>query len=139
MDMTMDHYSCVQLTHLPDELLMMIFKKINNMQVLHSLIGVNRRLNRIICDPTFTYRITLLTFSSDNVAHPLPNTMLDRFCSQILPKIHHNVKYLRVESLSMERVLLAAKYPNLYGLSIFNVKEETIQRIFTGEKFNFNC
>ncbi|CAF4381930.1 unnamed protein product, partial [Rotaria sp. Silwood2] len=41
--------------------------------------------------------------------------MLDRFCLQILPEIHYKIKWLDLESSSMERILLATNYPNLYG------------------------
>ncbi len=135
--MNMDH-SCVQLTDLPDELLMMVFKKLNNMQVLHSLMGINMRLNKIIFDPIFTSRLTLLRVSCNSAICPLTTTTLDRFCFQILPKIHHNVKWINVEPLSMERVLLAANYSNLYGLGIHNIGKEAAQRLFVGKKFNFN-
>jgi hypothetical protein len=37
--------SLVQLNDLPDEILMIILKKLDNDQVLYSLIGVNKRLN----------------------------------------------------------------------------------------------
>ncbi len=36
-----------------------------------------------------------------------------RFCDEILPKIHHNVVEFRLDYFSMERILLACKYPNL--------------------------
>jgi hypothetical protein len=40
-------YSCVQLNDLPDEILMIIFTKLANAEVLCSLLGVNKRLNKI--------------------------------------------------------------------------------------------
>jgi len=132
------NHSCVQLTDLPDELLMMIFKKLNNLQLLHSLMGVNMRLNQIICDPFFTNYLTLLRVSFNNVTHPVADAILQRFCLQILPEIHDNVKWLNVESLSMERVFVAAKYSNLYGLGIYNIDEGTAQRLFAGKKFNLS-
>jgi hypothetical protein len=99
---------------------------------------VNMRLNQIICDPFFTNCLTLLKVSFNNVIYPLADAILDRFCLQILPEIHDNVKWLNVESLSMERVFLAAEYSNLYGLGIYNIEEETTQRFFAGKKFNFS-
>ncbi|CAF5041222.1 unnamed protein product, partial [Rotaria sp. Silwood1] len=37
--------------------------------------------------------------------------ILDRFCLQILPEIHHNIKWLDLESSSMKHVLRTAHYP----------------------------
>ncbi|CAF5001026.1 unnamed protein product, partial [Rotaria sp. Silwood1] len=112
----MEH-SIVQLMDLPDELIMIILNKLDNSEVLYSIMDVNTRLNQIVHDPTFTTKITL-TKSAD-LTTALPDIMLDRFCLQILPKIHHNIKWLNLESSSMERILLAANYPNLHQLDIF--------------------
>jgi hypothetical protein len=42
--------SYVQLKDLPDELLMFIFKQMNNVEVLYSLFGVNERLDSLAID-----------------------------------------------------------------------------------------
>jgi len=47
-------YSCVQLLNFPDEILMIIFKKLDNIEVLYSLMNINMRLNQILSDPVFT-------------------------------------------------------------------------------------
>jgi hypothetical protein len=60
------------------------------------------------------------------------NTVIDRFCSDILPRIHHQIKWLKVQSTSMERLLLAADYSNLSQLDIFIPHEERL-RHFNGE------
>ncbi|CAF1286725.1 unnamed protein product [Rotaria sordida] len=112
----MEH-SIVQLMDLPNELIMIILNKLDNSEVLYSLMDVNTRLNQIVHDPTFTTKITLT--KSDNLTTVLPDIMLDRFCLQILPKICHSIKWLNLESSSMERILLAADYPNLRQLDIF--------------------
>ncbi|CAF4082997.1 unnamed protein product, partial [Rotaria sp. Silwood1] len=80
---------------------------------------VNKRLNTIVCDPTFTSHLTLMRYFSDYCIYPLPDPMLGRFL-QILPEIHHNIKWLDLESSYMERILLATNYPNLYGLDNFS-------------------
>jgi hypothetical protein len=52
-------YLIVQLIDLPDELLVMIFKILNNVQLLYSLIGINKQLDRILSDSIFTKNLTL--------------------------------------------------------------------------------
>ncbi|CAF1444063.1 unnamed protein product [Rotaria sordida] len=122
-------YSCVQLIDLPDEILMIILKKLSNVLVLYSLIDVNKRLNTIVCDSTFTSHLTLMRYFSDDCIYPLPDLMLGRFL-QILPEIHHNIKWLNLESSSMERILLATNYPNLYGLGLYKIDIETAVSLF---------
>jgi len=86
-------YSCVQLLNFPDEILMIIFKKLDNIEVLYSLMNINMRLNQILSDPVFTTQITLMKQnSSTDITSPLSDKVLDRFCFQILPKIHEKIQ-----------------------------------------------
>ena len=118
----MEH-SSVELNDLPDEILMIILKKLSNVEVLYSLIGVNKRLNTIVHDSIFTNCLTLMRCFSDDSIYPLPDPILDRFCLQILPEIHHKIKWLNLESSSMKRILLATNYPNLYGLGLYDIDD----------------
>ncbi|CAF2971578.1 unnamed protein product [Rotaria sp. Silwood2] len=127
-------YSCVGFNDLPDEVLMIIFKNLNNLEVLYCLQGVNQRLNKLVQDSTFTSRLTFVKWCSDNFIDVLRcGMMLNRFCSQILPEIHDKIKWLDLESLSMKNILRAAVYPNLYGLSLYNIDEESARCLFTDE------
>ena len=54
---------------LPDELLLMILKHLDNTEMLHSLMCVHMRLDQIISDPIFTTCLTLMRFSIDNVIY----------------------------------------------------------------------
>ncbi|CAF1236180.1 unnamed protein product [Rotaria sordida] len=118
-------YSSIQLNDLPDEIIFIILKKLNKLDVLYSLMDVNKRLNYIVHDPTFTNGLTLFNNLSCDCICPLPDLMLDRFCSQILPKIGHKIKWLDLEPFSMERIL-STNYPNLFGLEL-HVKVMYIQ------------
>jgi hypothetical protein len=125
-----------ELNDLPDEILLIIFKKLNNASLLYSLIGVNKRLNTIVRDQIFTSHLTL-RYSSDDSTRRLHESMIDRFCSQILPEIHHQIEWLDLESSSMERILRAADYPNLCGLGLFDIDIETAVSLFIGKIFQF--
>jgi hypothetical protein len=134
--------SLVQLNDLPDEILMFIFKKLYNTEILYSLIGVNKRLNKIVHDSIFTNRLDLLRLVPSHLIvlrslsryfiYPLLHPILNRFCSQILPQIHDKIKWLNLESFSIERILLATSYPGLY-----NIEEERVIHLFSGKIFNF--
>ncbi|CAF1264653.1 unnamed protein product [Rotaria sordida] len=126
--------SCIGLNDLPDEILMIIFKKLNNIDILYSFYGANQRLNKIIHDPTFTSCLTFVEWSLDNFIDLLScKTILNQFCFRILPEIHNKIKWLGLESSSMKHVLRAAHYPNLDSLGLYNIDEESIRCLFTDE------
>ncbi|CAF1377351.1 unnamed protein product [Rotaria sp. Silwood1] len=125
--------SLIRLHDLPDEILMIILKKISNIEVLYSFIGVNKRLNEIVHDSIFTTCLTLMRDSFNGLSDRLIKRILDRFCLQILPSIHHKIQWLNVESSFMEPILLSTNYPNLYELGIYHIEKETASRIFTEE------
>ncbi|CAF2989699.1 unnamed protein product, partial [Rotaria sp. Silwood2] len=137
MEMTMG-YSCVELNHLPDEILLIIFKKLNNVALLYSLIGVDVRLNKIVYDSIFTKHLVLMTFASNGCVYSLADLILDRFCSYILPEIRQKIEWLELESSSMKRILLATNYPNLYKLGIYKIQAERAVHLFSDETL-FHC
>ena len=69
---------------------------------------------------------------NDDDAHEQVDIFIDPFCLDSLPKIHHLIRRVKVWSTSMERILLAADYPNLSQLDIFMSHEEPILP-FNGE------
>ncbi|CAF3713535.1 unnamed protein product [Rotaria socialis] len=128
-------YSSVQLNDLPDEIIFIIFKKLNKLDVLYSFINVNTRFNNIVHDPTFTSGLTLFNYLSYDYIYPLSDLILERFCLQILPKIARQIKWLDLEPLSMKRIFLSANYPNLFRLGIYYIKKQAALNLFTGKIF----
>ncbi|CAF4471499.1 unnamed protein product [Rotaria socialis] len=98
---------------------------------------VNKRLNNIVHDPTFTSGLTLFNYLSYDCIYPLSDLILERFCLQILPKIARQIKWLDLEPLSMRRILLSANYPNLFEFSIYNIEKQTALNLFTSKIFLF--
>ncbi|CAF4431217.1 unnamed protein product, partial [Rotaria magnacalcarata] len=127
----MEH-SWVQLFDLPDEILMIIFQKLENIDVLYSLWGINTRFDKILHDPIFTSSLTLLQCPSNCFICPLPDKILDRFCLQISSQIRLKIKWLDIEASSMEQIL-ATEYSNLCGLGIYNITENVAIRLFIDE------
>lgn len=127
--------SCIQFQDLPNELLMFIFNKMSNVEVLYSLFGINERLNSIVQDQIYTNRLFFLKCSSKKIVNRFsPEIISDRFCLQILPSICEKIQCLSVDSSSMKQILSAVNYPNLHVLGLFNIEEETVQSLFTGKK-----
>lgn len=123
----------IQLIDLPDELLLIVSKKLNNVELFYSLMGINRQLDRILFDSIFTDCLTLTTNSFNGHIYSLDNQILDRLCRDIIPKIHEKIQYITVDSLSMERILLVGDYPNLHKVCLVSMEEETLRHLFNGK------
>jgi hypothetical protein len=126
--------SNVGLLDLPNETLLIILKKLDNVDVLYSLLDIdNQRLDIIAQENIFTNTLNFELTKFTNDISSISNTIVDRFCINILPRIHHNVKSLIVDSISMERILLAVDYPNLTQLKLFSFNGKIGSRYFTGK------
>jgi len=125
--------SNVVFSDLPNEILLYIFKKLDNISVLYSLFGViNEQFDSLLQDNSFTNTLNLLTNSADDNSSFL-DPILDRFCISILPRIHYNVKHLILQSMSMERILLTGTFPNLTHVKVFNFGQHIALNYFTGK------
>jgi hypothetical protein len=125
--------SDIHLLDLPNEMLIGILRKLNNIDVLYSLSGINNcRLYRLAIANIFTNTLNFVTATSNDNYNSISDPILDRFCVDILPQIGDNIKCLILEPLSMERILLATHYPNLTKLKIFNFGQDILLRYFTG-------
>ena len=120
--------SGIHLLDLPNEILIIILKKLDNTDVLYSLFGINNeRLDILVEDDMFINILNFVQTSS------IIDSKLDRFCTSILPKKHHCIKKLILETAFMERILLAGDYSNVTSLELFNFGQETVLRYFKGK------
>lgn len=124
--------SFVNILDLPHEILIIIFKKLNNLDLLSSLVGVNQKLDSLVCDINFTRAINLTTITSDGMDDSRTNAILDRFCRQILPRIQNYVTCLTVPACFSKRVLYAANCLNLSKLTLVNLEFIMALHIFNG-------
>lgn len=110
--------SKVHLFDLPDEILLFILKKLDKTDVLYSLLDVNNhRLDALAQDRQFTNALNLVLTDW---------RILDRFCNDILPRIHRNVEHVILEAPSMQRILLAGNYPKLSQLKLYKFSQGTV-------------
>ncbi len=116
------NHSTANILDLPDEILLKIFKKLNNTDVLYLISGIHEKLDSVIHDPVFTQSIDLST----------ANTIFSRFCSDILPKIHHKVECLTLQGSSLDDVLHAGNYPSLSKLTLLNFNLDLASLVFSG-------
>lgn len=127
----------VNILQLPNEILFFILTKLNNIDVLYSLLNIgNERLDNIVQDPIFSQRLNFVTISqSIDEVSSISRIMLDRFYD-ILPRVYYNVQSLIIESESMEYVFRAAYYPKLTELKIYNFDNTIVSRYFIGKKLD---
>jgi len=126
--------SCIQLEDIPDEILLIIFENLDNYHVLYSFMGLNQRLDRILSDRIFTRNLTLIK-SIDNSSYRVTDTILDRFCLEILPQINDKIERLNIESSFIDRIL-STNYPNLNTLNLYDFAPEKAE-IFSSKIFFF--
>ena len=126
---------------LPDEILFIIFNKLNMVDVLYSLVDVNQRFDRLVLDSLYIRDLDMTTIMNINSLYDqtssIDTQVLSRICEKILPRIHHQVNKLTVEQYSMKQILLTANYPQLYSLSLINFQEEILYQYLTGILFYF--
>ncbi|CAF2682052.1 unnamed protein product [Rotaria sp. Silwood2] len=122
------NHSDIHFLDLPNEILIIILKKLGNVDVLYSLFGIkNERIDTLLEDSVFR---NILDFVR---TPPITDEKLDRFCTDILPQRHHYIKKLIVDTTYMKRILLASDYPNLNSLELFSFGQDIVFRYFTDD------
>ncbi|CAF0828140.1 unnamed protein product [Adineta steineri] len=118
---------------LPDEMIIKIWNNLNNIDVLYSFVGVNKRFDKLVRDLVYTRSIQLAEKDSKtNKYCPLPDLIIDRYCLNILPQIHQYIECLILEPISTERILLSTMYPRLHKLIFTKINTDFVLHHFTG-------
>jgi hypothetical protein len=128
--------STVNILDLCDEMLLTILSKLNNIDVLHSLLGVNRKFDRLVQNVNFIRSLDFTTITTNEDDYLKIHSMLKRFCFHIIPRIEHKIQCLTLDSWSMNSILCIGDYPNLRKLILVNLKVETAGRIFHCKLFD---
>ncbi|CAF1600522.1 unnamed protein product [Rotaria magnacalcarata] len=108
--------SNVHLLDLPNEILLIVLRKLNNIDVLYSLLDINNGPLDILAQEKMFTNIL-------NFVHTDDISLIDRFFTNILPKINHNIKCFILEPVLLKRILLATVYPNLTEFKLFNFEQ----------------
>jgi hypothetical protein len=130
----------VNILDLPNEILLIIFNKLNMVDILYSLVDVCERFDQLVLDPIHIRNLDMTSMAMKSFfdrTYSIDNQVLDRICENILPRIHHQVNELIIEQQSMERVLHDLNYPQCYSLTLMDFQAETIHKYLTGKLFNF--
>ncbi|CAF3239631.1 unnamed protein product, partial [Rotaria sp. Silwood2] len=129
--------SNVSILDLPDEMLRAIINKLNMIDVQYSLVDVNLRFDRLVFDSLYIHNLDFEMKRDYIHNQPKGTYFLDRICNKVLPRINTKILKLTLEPLSMERVIGAVDYPNLYSLSLVNYHQpETLLEHLTSTVIN---
>ncbi|CAF1557365.1 unnamed protein product [Rotaria sordida] len=115
--------------HLPNEILFIVFNKLNKVDVLYSLVDITQRFNQLIFDPFYIHNLNMTSMTMKSFydrVYSIDNQVLERICKNILPRIYHKITELIVEQYSMERVLQTINYPQLYSLTLMDFSEDVL-------------
>ena len=129
---TSNNYN-TNMVDLPDEMLLAIFNKLNMVDVLYSLVDVNKRFNRLILDRFYIHNLDLTVKRSllERTSR-LDNQEFVAICKNILPRIHHHIHKLTVPSCSIEGIV-NIDYPQLQSLSLVNFGQHKLLEYLTGK------
>lgn len=114
-----------------DDILLIILKKLKNVDVLYSLIGTEPTLDRLAQDFLFTRSVNLASISSNKDNCSISYSILNRFYTEIIPRIQHNIQCLTLDSLSMDNALRIGKYLSLERLVLVNLKYDEAFQLFS--------
>jgi hypothetical protein len=124
---------------LPNEVLLIIFNKLNMVDVFNSLVDVCERLDQLVFDPFCIRNLDMTSMTMKSFfdrTFSVDKQVLSRICSNILPRIHHQINELIIEQQSMQRVLYTLNYPQLYSLTLMNFQADKLSQCLTGKLFN---
>ena len=125
----------INILDIPNEILLIIFNKLNTVDALYSLVDVNERFDRLVFDSLHIRNLdttNIVIKSYYDRTFSIDNNVLSKICEKILPRIHHQLNELIVEQNSIKHILLTVNYPQLYSLSLVNFQEEILFQYLTG-------
>ena len=120
--------TCLNILDLPTEILLMIFNKLNSIEIFHSVTHVNRRFYQLSLDSSCVRDLQITSMIDVDTCYkrisPTDIKLISRICKSILPKINHHVQKLTVDQTSLIPTLHAINYPQLHSLTIIDIQEE---------------
>ncbi len=96
------NYGDLNILDLPDEILFIIFQKLNTTDVLHSLVDVNQKFDRLALDFVYVRDLDMTDIMTINSLYDhttsIETQILTKMCSKILTRIHHQVHQMAINN-----------------------------------------
>jgi hypothetical protein len=116
IDMKMLNSNGMNIIDLPDEILLSIMNKLNNIDVLYSLVDVNQRFDRLTLHSLYFRHLDFLVSSFHDVCEPQKYyQIINRICQNISPRFHHQMNELTLEHISMKHVLHTFNFSHIHS------------------------
>jgi hypothetical protein len=122
----------INIMDLPDEMLLMIVNRLNNIDILYSLVDVNQRFNRLTFNSLYFHDLDFTTVSMFDPNSHEYSELINRIFKNLLPRIHHQVTKLTLDHISMEHVLYTFNFPYLSSLTLVLSEIETFVKSLKG-------
>ncbi len=138
--MTISKNTYLNILDLPNEILLIIFNKLKQVDVLYSLVDVTQRFDRLVLDPLYIRNLDMTSMTMKSYYDPIysiDHQVLSRICKNVLRRIHHQVNELIVEQYSMEHILHTINFPQLKLLSLVDFQEEVLLNSLIGKSLVF--
>jgi hypothetical protein len=136
LDMNIVNNNCLNILDLPNEILFIIFNKLDMVDVLYSLVDVSQRLNQLVFDPFYIRNLNMTSMKMKSFydrTYSIDNQVLDKICKNILPRVCDQINELIVEQHSMKHILHTINYPQLYSLTLMDFPEEVLLNYLTSK------
>ncbi|CAF1370841.1 unnamed protein product [Rotaria sordida] len=111
----------INILDLPDEMLLSIFNKLNNIDILYSLVDVNQRFDRLVFNSLYIHDLNFTSNLLLDCEFKEYSKHFNRICTSILPRIRHQINKLTLRQLSIQRVLYTCNFPQLHSLSLVSI------------------
>jgi hypothetical protein len=135
LDMDTFNKNNLNILDLPDEILLIIFNKLNGIDALYSLVDVNERFDRLVLNSLRIRTLDMTNMIIKSYYHrtfSLDNHFLSKISEKIWPRIRHQLKELIVEQNSVKHIILTDTYPQLDSLSFVDFDNEILFQYLTG-------
>ena len=125
-EMDISKKQCLSLLDLPNEMLLLIMKQLNMVDVLYSLVDVTQRLDELVLNSKFTRTLDMTCLKTEsflNRVYSIDDHVLERICKDVLPRLNDQVNELIIDQHSIKRVLHGSDYHQLVSLSLMDLDE----------------
>jgi hypothetical protein len=131
----------INILDLPNEMLLSIFNKLSNIDILYSLVDVNQRFDQLVLNSLYIHD---LDFTSNLLLGGNRDDFYVRFnriCENIVPRICHQINKLTLGEDSINRIINKFYFPQLHSLSFNSISSWRLSLYFLGmlhKSFSFN-
>jgi hypothetical protein len=140
IEMNISKRNSLNLLDLPNEVLLIIVKQLNMVDVLYSLVDVTERLDQLVLNRIYTRILDMTCVRMELLPDRVYSTdshVCERICKNVLSRINHQVNELIVDQPSIKRVLHTTDYPQLHSLSLIDLDERSFLDFLKGNSSRF--